>query len=177
MHAEPASLNCLHVMSSYDATAHRESPQAAAACRRVKQLPAPTLVLSSPSTPPHPLTVHTPLGSRCHPHRCLLRTIRAVQGAVDGMDPSSSSALTARQWRERPQTMPTAQLAAAHCPHLPLPPRQRASPTKGMFRFKNFHTKMSYRILRYMHRVLNIDEKKLITQLGEKSRDETFEPN
>ena len=28
-HAEPASLNCLHVMSSYDATAHRESQRMA----------------------------------------------------------------------------------------------------------------------------------------------------
>jgi hypothetical protein len=29
----------------------------------------------------------------------------------------------------------------------------------------------------YMHEVLNIDEKKLITQFGRKSRDESFEPN
>jgi hypothetical protein len=29
---------------------------------------------------------------------------------------------------------------------------------------KNFHPKVSYRILRHMYRVLNIDEKKLITQ-------------
>jgi hypothetical protein len=28
-----------------------------------------------------------------------------------------------------------------------------------------------------MHGTLNVDEKKLIAQLGEKSRDETFEPN
>ena len=32
-------------------------------------------------------------------------------------------------------------------------------------------------ILRYMHGILNVDEKKLIVQLGEKSRNETFEPN
>ena len=43
--------------------------------------------------------------------------------------------------------------------------------------FKNFHPKVSHRILRHIHGVLNIDEKKLITQLGEKSRDETFKPN
>ena len=42
---------------------------------------------------------------------------------------------------------------------------------------KNFHPKVSHRILRHMHGVLNVDDKKLITQLGEKSRDETFEPN
>jgi hypothetical protein len=28
-----------------------------------------------------------------------------------------------------------------------------------------------------MHGALNVDEKKLIAQLGEKSRDKTFEPN
>ena len=37
---------------------------------------------------------------------------------------------------------------------------------------KNFHPKLSYRILRHMHGVLNIDEKKLIAQFGWKSRDE-----
>ena len=42
---------------------------------------------------------------------------------------------------------------------------------------KNFHPKMLHRILRHMHGVLNVDEKKLITQLGEKSRDETFKHN
>ena len=42
---------------------------------------------------------------------------------------------------------------------------------------KNFHPKLSYRILRYMHGVLNIDEKKLITQFGWKSRDECFKTN
>ena len=35
----------------------------------------------------------------------------------------------------------------------------------------------SHKILCHMHRVLNVDEKKLIVQLGEKSRDETLEPN
>ena len=30
---------------------------------------------------------------------------------------------------------------------------------------KNFHHKLSYRILRHMHGALNVDEKKLITQL------------
>ena len=39
---------------------------------------------------------------------------------------------------------------------------------------KNFHPKV---ILRHIHGVLIVDEKKLIAQLGEKSRDETFEPN
>jgi len=42
---------------------------------------------------------------------------------------------------------------------------------------KNFQLKMSHRILRHMHGSLNIDEKKLIAQLGEKSRDESFKPN
>ena len=36
---------------------------------------------------------------------------------------------------------------------------------------------LSYRILRYVHGVLNVDEKKLITQFGWKLRDEHFEPN
>jgi len=31
---------------------------------------------------------------------------------------------------------------------------------------KNFHLKLSHQILRHMHGVLNIDEKKLITQFG-----------
>ena len=31
--------------------------------------------------------------------------------------------------------------------------------TKGWFSSKNFHPKLSHRILQYMHRVLNIDEK------------------
>ena len=31
---------------------------------------------------------------------------------------------------------------------------------------KNFHLKLSHRILRHMHGVLNIDEKKLIAQFG-----------
>jgi hypothetical protein len=31
-------------------------------------------------------------------------------------------------------------------------------------------------MLRHMQEALNVDEKKLITQLSEKSRDETFEP-
>ena len=42
---------------------------------------------------------------------------------------------------------------------------------------KNFHPKVSHRILRHMYGVLNVDEKKLIAQLGEKLRDERFEPN
>ena len=42
---------------------------------------------------------------------------------------------------------------------------------------KIFHLKVSHRILRHIHGVLNIDEKKLIAQLGEKSRDKTFESN
>jgi hypothetical protein len=32
-------------------------------------------------------------------------------------------------------------------------------------------------MFRRKHGALNVDEKKLIVQLGEKSRDETFEPN
>ena len=36
---------------------------------------------------------------------------------------------------------------------------------------------LSHRILRYMHRALNVDEKKLIAQFGWKLRDERFEPN
>ena len=35
----------------------------------------------------------------------------------------------------------------------------------------------SYRILRYVHGALNVDEKKLIAQFGWKLRDERFEPN
>ena len=35
----------------------------------------------------------------------------------------------------------------------------------------------AHRILRHMHGVLNVDEKKLIAQLSEKSRDKTFKPN
>jgi hypothetical protein len=43
---------------------------------------------------------------------------------------------------------------------------------------KTFHLKLSYRNLRHMHGVLNIDEiKKLIAQFDWKSRDERFEPN
>ena len=42
---------------------------------------------------------------------------------------------------------------------------------------KNFHPKLSHRILRHMHGVLNIDEKKLIAQFGWKSRDECFKTN
>ena len=37
--------------------------------------------------------------------------------------------------------------------------------------------RLSYRILRYVHGTLNIDEKKLIAQFDEKSRDEHLEPN
>ena len=35
----------------------------------------------------------------------------------------------------------------------------------------------SHQILRYVHGVLNVDEKKLIAQFGGKLRDERFEPN
>ena len=42
---------------------------------------------------------------------------------------------------------------------------------------KIFHSKVSHRILWHMYEVLNVDEKKLIAQLGEKSQDETFESN
>jgi hypothetical protein len=43
---------------------------------------------------------------------------------------------------------------------------------------KNFHPKTSYKILRHMHRVLNVDEtKKLIAQFTVKSRDESFKAN
>ena len=52
---------------------------------------------------------------------------------------------------------------------------------KGPFSFlqnPNFFVQYpSHRILQYMHGVLNVGEKKLIAQLDEKSRDETFEPN
>ena len=53
---------------------------------------------------------------------------------------------------------------------LPIPFRARLVP-------KNFGFCPSHRIFGRMHGALNIDEKKLIEQLGEKSRDETFEPN
>jgi len=42
---------------------------------------------------------------------------------------------------------------------------------------KKFGFCPSHRIFGRMHGALNIDEKKLITQFGEKLRDETFEPN
>jgi len=42
---------------------------------------------------------------------------------------------------------------------------------------KNFHSKLSHQILRYMHGILNIDEKKLIVQFGWKSRDKCFKTN
>ena len=48
---------------------------------------------------------------------------------------------------------------------------------KGPQNPKIFAQYPSYRILRHMHGVLNVDGKKLIAQLGEKSRDETFKPN
>ena len=38
-------------------------------------------------------------------------------------------------------------------------------------------TTVSHQILRYVYGVLNIDEKKLIAQLGWKLRDERFKPN
>ena len=49
--------------------------------------------------------------------------------------------------------------------------------SKAIFSFKKIHSKVSHQILRNMYGVLNVDEKKLITQLGEKSRAKTFEPN
>jgi len=36
---------------------------------------------------------------------------------------------------------------------------------------------LSHQILRYVHGALNVDEKKLIAQFGEKLRDERFKPN
>ena len=36
---------------------------------------------------------------------------------------------------------------------------------------------LSQRIFRYVHRALNVDEKKLIAQFSGKLRDERFEPN
>jgi hypothetical protein len=42
---------------------------------------------------------------------------------------------------------------------------------------KNFRDFSSHRIFRHIFRVLNIDEKKLITQFGRKPRDEFFELN
>ena len=44
-----------------------------------------------------------------------------------------------------------------------------AAEAKGMFSFKKICAVPSHRILRHMHGVLNVDEKKLIAQLGEKS--------
>jgi hypothetical protein len=46
-----------------------------------------------------------------------------------------------------------------------------------MFSSKNFQDSPSYRIFGHMHGALNVDKKKLITQFGRKSRDESFEPN
>ena len=42
---------------------------------------------------------------------------------------------------------------------------------------KKSATVPSHRILRYVHGVLNVDEKKLITQFSRKLRDERFELN
>ena len=42
---------------------------------------------------------------------------------------------------------------------------------------KKFHPKLSHRILRHMHGVLNIDKKKLIVQFVWKSQDECFKTN
>jgi hypothetical protein len=42
---------------------------------------------------------------------------------------------------------------------------------------KFFSFCLSYRIFGRMYGALNVDEKKLIAQLSEKSSDETFEPN
>jgi hypothetical protein len=42
---------------------------------------------------------------------------------------------------------------------------------------KTFHEKQQQRILRHMHRALNVDEKKLIAQFDWKLRGEPFEPN
>jgi hypothetical protein len=41
---------------------------------------------------------------------------------------------------------------------------------------KNFRDSSSHQIFGDMHRALNVDEKKLITQFGRKQRDEYFEP-
>jgi hypothetical protein len=50
--------------------------------------------------------------------------------------------------------------------------------TKALFRSKTFHPKLSHRILRYIHGILNIDKiKKLIAQFACKLREERFEPN
>jgi hypothetical protein len=54
--------------------------------------------------------------------------------------------------------------------------------TQSLFSSKKWTQKvlqyLSHQILRHMHRVLNVDErKKLITQFNCKSRDKSFEPN
>jgi hypothetical protein len=42
---------------------------------------------------------------------------------------------------------------------------------------KIFQDSSSHQIFGHIHGALNIDKKKLIIQLGRKSRDESFEPN
>ena len=53
--------------------------------------------------------------------------------------------------------------------------------TEGLFSFSKiqiFFVQYSlHQILWHMYGVLNVDEKKLIAPLSEKSRDETFKPN
>ena len=56
-------------------------------------------------------------------------------------------------------------------------PMQANSVVRPGLVLKNFHPKLSHRILRHIHGVLNIDEKKLIAQFGWKSRDECFKTN
>ena len=51
----------------------------------------------------------------------------------------------------------------------PLPARECKAPFRWNPKTKNFQDSPSHRILRYMHVVLNVDEKKLTTQLAEKS--------
>jgi hypothetical protein len=57
----------------------------------------------------------------------------------------------------------------------------RTTTSEGVFRpclvLKNFQDFPSHRMFGHMHRTLNVDEKKLITQFGRKPRDESFEFN
>jgi hypothetical protein len=74
----------------------------------------------------------------------------------------------------------TSSLQQLECPHT-LALFSRIDRLNNPFRSglvpKIFYPKLSHRILRHMHGVLNIDEKKLIAQFGWKSRDKCFKTN
>jgi hypothetical protein len=52
-----------------------------------------------------------------------------------------------------------------------------AKPLRPCLVPKNFQNFLSHRMFGHIHKALNIDEKKLITQFGRNPRDESFESN